>query len=87
MAKSQEERVSSEGPLLCTSPCRNSLMEVDIVEPLVCVASDVSENLPDELENLAGDVAGHNHKSNKATQLSDVTDVESEEKELGDDVL
>ncbi|XP_057730054.1 protein FAR1-RELATED SEQUENCE 5-like [Arachis stenosperma] len=61
-------------------------MVVDIVEPLVCVASNVSENLPDEPENLAGDVAGHDHKSNKATQLSDVTDVESEEKELGDEL-
>ncbi|RYQ89145.1 hypothetical protein Ahy_B09g095948 isoform C [Arachis hypogaea] len=86
MAESQEEHVSSKGPPLCTSPCQNSLMEVDIVEPLVCVASNVSENLPDEPEYLAGDVAGHDHKSNKATQLSDVTDVESEEKELGDEL-
>ncbi|XP_057734734.1 protein FAR1-RELATED SEQUENCE 5-like [Arachis stenosperma] len=86
MAESQEEHVSSKGPPLCTSPCQNSLMVVDIVEPLVCVASNVSENLPDEPENLAGDVAGHDHKSNKATQLSDVTDVESEENELGDEL-
>ncbi|QHO16592.1 uncharacterized protein DS421_10g304830 [Arachis hypogaea] len=86
MAESQEEHVSSKGPPLCTSPCQNSLTVVDIVEPLVCVASNVSENLPDEPENLAGYVAGHDHKSNKATQLSDVTDVESEEKELGDEI-
>ncbi|KAL4275698.1 hypothetical protein AHAS_Ahas20G0133200 [Arachis hypogaea] len=65
MAELQEERVSSEGPPLCISPTRNLLMEVDIVEPLVCVASDVSENLSYEQENLAGDVAGHGHKSNK----------------------
>ncbi|RYR26247.1 hypothetical protein Ahy_B02g060459 [Arachis hypogaea] len=87
MAESQEERVSSEGPPLCTSPTRNSLMEVDIAEPLVCVASDVSENLSYEQEYLASDVAGHGHKSNKATQLSDVTDVGSEEMELGDELL
>ncbi|RYR57751.1 hypothetical protein Ahy_A05g023456 [Arachis hypogaea] len=86
MAKSQEERVSSEDPPLCTPPSRNSLMEVDIVEPLDCVASDVSENLSYEQENLASDVAGHGHKSNKATQLSDVTDVGSEEMELVDEL-
>ncbi|XP_016191999.1 protein FAR1-RELATED SEQUENCE 5-like [Arachis ipaensis] len=86
MAESQEERVSSEDPPLCTSPSRNSLMEVDIVEPLDCVASDVSENLSYEQENLAGDVAGHGFKSNKATQLSDVTDVGSEKMELVDEI-
>ncbi|XP_057759246.1 protein FAR1-RELATED SEQUENCE 8-like [Arachis stenosperma] len=86
MTELQEERVSSEGPPLCTSHCRNSLMEVDIVEPLVCVASDVLENLPYEQENLASDIAGHGHNSNKATQLSDVTDVGSEEMELSDEL-
>ncbi|RYR22091.1 hypothetical protein Ahy_B03g067381 [Arachis hypogaea] len=86
MAESQEERVSSEGPPLCTSPTRNLLMEVDIVEPLICVASDVSENLSYEHEYLADDVVGHGHKSNKATQLSDVTDVGSEEMELDDEL-
>ncbi|XP_025651805.1 protein FAR-RED IMPAIRED RESPONSE 1-like [Arachis hypogaea] len=83
MAGSQEERVASEGPPLCTSPSRNSLMEVDIVEPLVCVASEVSENLSYEQENLAPDVAEHGHKSNK---LSDVMDVGSEEMEPGDEL-
>ncbi|XP_025676494.1 protein FAR1-RELATED SEQUENCE 5-like [Arachis hypogaea] len=86
MAESQDEHVSSEDPPLCTSPSRNSLMEVDIVEPLDCVASDVSENLSYEQENLTGDVTGHGHKSNNATQLSDVTDVGSEEMELVDEL-
>ncbi|QHN85329.1 uncharacterized protein DS421_16g536440 [Arachis hypogaea] len=86
MAESQEERVLSEGPPLCTSPCRNSLMEVDIVEPLVFVASGVSENLPYERENLASDVAGHSQQSNKALQLSDISEVGSEEMELGDEL-
>ncbi|XP_020988662.2 protein FAR1-RELATED SEQUENCE 6-like [Arachis duranensis] len=84
MAESQEERAASEGPHLCTSPSRNSLMEVDIVEPLVCVASEVSENLSNEQENLAANVAEHGHKSNK---LSDVMDVGSEEMEPGDELL
>ncbi|RYR76844.1 hypothetical protein Ahy_A01g001373 [Arachis hypogaea] len=83
MAESQEERAASEGPHLCTSPSRNSLMEVDIVEPLVCVASEVSENLSNEQENLAANVAEHGHKSNK---LSDVMDVGSEEMEPGDEL-
>ncbi|KAL4287985.1 hypothetical protein AHAS_Ahas19G0240900 [Arachis hypogaea] len=86
MAESQEKRVSSEDPPLCTSPSRNSLMEVDIVEPLECVASDDSENLSYEQENLAGDVAGHAHEPSKAAQLSDVTDVGSDEMELGDEL-
>ncbi|XP_020972878.1 protein FAR1-RELATED SEQUENCE 5-like [Arachis ipaensis] len=86
MAESQEERVSSEDPPLCTSPSRNSLMEVDIVEPLECVASDDSENLSYEQENFAGDVAGHAHEPSKAAQLSDVTDVGSNEMELGDEL-
>ncbi|RYQ98788.1 hypothetical protein Ahy_B07g086586 [Arachis hypogaea] len=41
-------------------------MEVDIVELLVCVASDVLENLSYGQKNLAGDVVGHGHKSNKS---------------------
>ncbi|XP_052114292.1 protein FAR1-RELATED SEQUENCE 5-like [Arachis duranensis] len=83
MAESQEERAAMEGPHLCTSPSRNSLMEVDIVEPLVCVASEVSENLSNEQENLAANVAEHGHKLNK---LSDVMDVGSEEMEPGDEL-
>ncbi|XP_016192822.1 protein FAR1-RELATED SEQUENCE 5-like [Arachis ipaensis] len=86
MAESQEERVLSEGPPLCTSHCRNSLMEVDIVEPLVCVTSGVSENLPYEQENLVGDVAGHGQQSNKVLQLSDISEVGSEEMEFGDEL-
>ncbi|XP_020970359.1 protein FAR1-RELATED SEQUENCE 5-like [Arachis ipaensis] len=86
MAESQEERVLSEGPPLCTSLCRNSLMEVNIVEPLVFVASGISENLPYDRENLAGDVAGHDQQSNKALQPSDISEVGSEEMELGDEL-
>ncbi|RYQ85011.1 hypothetical protein Ahy_B10g104498 isoform D [Arachis hypogaea] len=69
MAESQGKRVSSEDPLLCTSPSRNSLMEVDIVEPLECVASDDSKNLSYEQENLAGNVAGHAHEPSKVSNL------------------
>ncbi|XP_057745380.1 protein FAR1-RELATED SEQUENCE 5-like [Arachis stenosperma] len=58
-------------------------MEVDIVEPLVCVAAEVSENLSNDQENLAANVAEHGHKSNK---LSDVMDVGSEEMEPGDEL-
>ncbi|RYR18582.1 hypothetical protein Ahy_B03g063209 [Arachis hypogaea] len=60
-------------------------MEVDIVEPLVCVTSGVSENLPYEQENLVGDVAGHGQQSNKVLQLSDISEVGSEEMEFGDE--
>ncbi|RYR35329.1 hypothetical protein Ahy_A10g050493 [Arachis hypogaea] len=86
MAESQEKCVSSDHPPLITSPSRNSLMEVDIVEPLECVASDDSENFSYEQEDLAGDVAGHAHEPSKAAQLSDVTDVRSDEMELGDEL-
>ncbi|RYR21069.1 hypothetical protein Ahy_B03g066311 [Arachis hypogaea] len=86
MAESQDERVSSDGPPLCTLPSRNSLMEVDIVEPLVCVPINVAENLSNEQENLSGDVAGHGPKLNKAMQLSDVTEIRSLEMELGDEL-
>ncbi|KAL4371305.1 hypothetical protein AHAS_Ahas06G0152500 [Arachis hypogaea] len=61
-------------------------MEVDIVEFLVCVPSDVAENLSNEQENLLGDVAGHGHKLNKAMQLSNVTKIGSQEMELGDEL-
>ncbi|RYQ79755.1 hypothetical protein Ahy_Scaffold1g106606 isoform A [Arachis hypogaea] len=86
MAESHDEHVSSDGPSLCTPTRRDSLMEVDIVEPLVCLPSDVAETLSNEQENLAGDVVGHGNKANKALQLSDVIEVGSEEIELGDEL-
>ncbi|XLU73613.1 hypothetical protein S245_032666 [Arachis hypogaea] len=69
MAESQEKCVSSDHPPLITSPSRNSLMEVDIVEPLECVASDDSKNFSYEQEDLAGDVAGHAHEPSKVSKL------------------
>ncbi|XP_025628671.1 protein FAR1-RELATED SEQUENCE 6-like [Arachis hypogaea] len=87
MATSQDERVSSEGLFSCTPPSQNSLMECDMVEPLVCVSSEVAENLSNQYENLFGDVVIHGQKSNKeAMQLSDVIEVGSEEMELGDEL-
>ncbi|KAL4381773.1 hypothetical protein AHAS_Ahas04G0167000 [Arachis hypogaea] len=56
MSTSQDERASSEGLPSCTSPSQNSLMECDMVEPLVCVPSKVAENLSNQQENLSGDV-------------------------------
>ncbi|RYR34453.1 hypothetical protein Ahy_A10g049353 isoform B [Arachis hypogaea] len=47
----------------------------------------ITEKLSNQHENVSGDVVVDGEKSNKAMQLSDVTEVGSEEMELGDEVL
>ncbi|QHN92485.1 uncharacterized protein DS421_17g584140 [Arachis hypogaea] len=87
MATSQDECVSCEGHPSCTPPDKDTLMECDIVEPLGCDMSAVAVVSSDQPQNISGDVIVDVEKLNKAMQLSDVTEVGSEEMELGDEVL
>ncbi|RYR57156.1 hypothetical protein Ahy_A05g022902 [Arachis hypogaea] len=86
MATSQDERVSSECHPSCTPPDKDTLMECDLVEPLGCDMSTVAVVSSDQPQNISGDVVVDVEKSNQAAQLSDVTDVGSEEMELGNEL-
>ncbi|RYR17334.1 hypothetical protein Ahy_B03g062099 [Arachis hypogaea] len=78
MATSQDECVSSEGHPSYTPPSQDILMECDMVEPLGCDMSAVAENLSNQPQNISGDVVDNGEN----LQLSDVTEVGSEEMEL-----
>ncbi|RYR74615.1 hypothetical protein Ahy_A02g009344 [Arachis hypogaea] len=84
MSTSQDEGVSNVLPPSHTSPSRSFLMECDMVEPLGCVPSAVSnENSSNPHENVADHFVVNSEQSNMAMQLSDVTEVISEEMDLG----
>ncbi|RYQ95324.1 hypothetical protein Ahy_B08g090508 [Arachis hypogaea] len=57
-----------------------------MVEPLGYDMSVVAEILSNHPQNISGDVIVNGEKSNKAMQLSNVTEVRSEEIELGDEL-
>ncbi|XP_057756753.1 protein FAR-RED IMPAIRED RESPONSE 1-like [Arachis stenosperma] len=86
MSKSQDKCVSSVHPPSCTPPSRSSFIDCDMVESLGCVPSAIAENLSNQQENVSGDVVVDGEKSNKVMQLSDITEVGSEEMELGDEL-
>ncbi|RYQ98147.1 hypothetical protein Ahy_B08g094219 [Arachis hypogaea] len=84
MSTSQDEGVSSVLLPLRTSPSRSPLMECDMIDPLGCVLSTAgNENSSNLHENVADHFVVDGEQSNKAMQLSDVTEVGSEEMDLG----
>ncbi|XP_015959272.1 protein FAR1-RELATED SEQUENCE 8-like [Arachis duranensis] len=84
MSTSQDKGVSSVLSLSRLSPRRSFLMECNVVELLDCVpSSGDNENSSNSHENVANHSVIEGEQSNKAMQLPDLTEVESEEMDLG----
>ncbi|XP_016208070.1 protein FAR-RED IMPAIRED RESPONSE 1-like [Arachis ipaensis] len=87
MSTSQVEGVSSVVALPPPSPRRSSLMECVVAEPVDCVPSpggnEISSN-PNE--NIVKPLIVNPVQMTKATQMLDVTDVGSDEMDIGDEL-